>query len=166
MNVDDAETILDAAGDTARPGRIEDGVSLLRYWRDGGLELGRDMLVDNSRASRTSTRSARATSSTRSTRTATASCTTCQKDPYELQSQHANPAYDAVKAALATRLHNLVRCCGCELPRAAGGQLLRGETWYVRHGGHCRVGIRTSRPSPSWVNGRQAQRPTAVRRSA
>ena len=47
MNVDDAETILDAAGDTARPGRVEDGVSLLRYWRDGGLELGRDILVDN-----------------------------------------------------------------------------------------------------------------------
>ena len=47
MNVDDAETILDAAGDTARPGRVEDGVSLLRFWRDGGLELGRDILVDN-----------------------------------------------------------------------------------------------------------------------
>ena len=47
MNVDDAETILDAARDTTRPGSTEDGISLLRYWRDGGLELGRDLLVDN-----------------------------------------------------------------------------------------------------------------------
>ena len=35
-----------------------------------------------------------------------------RKDPEELQSQHANPAYDALKAALATRLHNLVSCAG------------------------------------------------------
>ena len=33
-------------------------------------------------------------------------------DPYELQSQHANPAYDALRASLAARLHNLVTCKG------------------------------------------------------
>ena len=35
-----------------------------------------------------------------------------RKDPDELQSQHANPAYDALKASLAARLHNLVSCSG------------------------------------------------------
>jgi hypothetical protein len=35
-----------------------------------------------------------------------------QKDPYELQSEHANPAYDAIRASLAARLHNLVGCAG------------------------------------------------------
>jgi hypothetical protein len=35
-----------------------------------------------------------------------------RKDPEELQSQHANPAYDALKASLAARLHNLVSCAG------------------------------------------------------
>ena len=35
-----------------------------------------------------------------------------RKDPYELQSEHANPAYNALKASLAARLHNLVTCKG------------------------------------------------------
>ena len=34
------------------------------------------------------------------------------KDPYELQSEHANPAYDAIKGALSARLHKLVSCAG------------------------------------------------------
>ncbi len=71
LNVDDAETILDAANVTA--GRIEDGTSLLPLWRDGGKELG---------------------------------------DPYELQSEHSNPAYEPLRAALAARLHGLVTCAG------------------------------------------------------
>jgi arylsulfatase A-like enzyme len=112
MNVDDAETILDAAGDTARPGRIEDGVSLLRYWRDGGLELGRDLLIDN-------TPGAAHFDAIRSRNFLYAEYQNgdrelydLQKDPYELQSQHANPAYDPIKNALAARLHNLVTCAG------------------------------------------------------
>src|SRR6266540_3704361 len=112
MNVDDAETILNAAGDTARPGRIEDGISLLRYWRDGGLELGRDVLVDN-------TPGAGHFDAIRSRNFLYAEYQNgdrelydLQKDPYELQSQHANPAYDQIKAALAARLHSLVTCGG------------------------------------------------------
>jgi N-acetylglucosamine-6-sulfatase len=112
MNVDDAETILNAAGDTTRPGRIEDGISLLRYWRDGGLELGRDLLVDN-------TPGAGHFDAIRSRNFLYAEHQNGErelydlvKDPYELQSQHANPAYDAIKAALAARLHNLVTCAG------------------------------------------------------
>src|SRR6266550_1510308 len=112
MNVDDAETILDAAGETARPDRIEDGVSLLRYWRDGGLELGRDLLVDN-------TPGAGHFDAIRSRNFLYAEYLNgdrelydLHRDPYELQSQHANPAYDQLKASLASRLHVLVSCAG------------------------------------------------------
>src|ERR671934_1233680 len=122
MNVDDAETILDAAGDTARPARIEDGVSLLRFWRDGGLELGRDLLIDN-------TPGAAHFDAIRSRNFLYAEYQNgdrelydLQKDPYELQSHHANPAYDPIKNALAARLHNLVTCAGatCRARPAVG----------------------------------------------
>ena len=112
MNVDDAETILDAAGGTARPGRVEDGVSLLRFWRDGGVDVGRDLLIDN-------TPGAGHFDAIRSRNFLYAEYQNgdrelydLQKDPYELQSEHANPAYDQIKSALATRLHNLVSCAG------------------------------------------------------
>jgi arylsulfatase A-like enzyme len=112
MNVDDAETILDAVGSPARPGRVEDGVSLLRLWQDGGLELGRDLLVDN-------TPGAGHFDAIRSRNYLYAEYQNgdrelydLQKDPYELQSQHANPAYTEVENALAGRLRNLVTCAG------------------------------------------------------
>jgi N-acetylglucosamine-6-sulfatase len=112
MNVDDAETILDAVGSPARPGRVEDGVSLLRLWQDGGLELGRDLLVDN-------TPGAGHFDAIRSRNYLYAEYQNgdrelydLQKDPYELQSQHANPAYAEVENALAGRLRNLVTCAG------------------------------------------------------
>jgi len=35
-----------------------------------------------------------------------------RKDPDELQSQQGNPAYDALRASLAARLHDLVSCAG------------------------------------------------------
>ena len=110
MNVDDAETILNAAGTT--PGRVEDGVSLLPFWRDGGKEIGRDLLIDN-------TPGAGHFDAIRSRnflyseyQNGDRELYDLAKDPYELQSQHANPAYDRIKAALAGRLHNLVTCTG------------------------------------------------------
>jgi len=110
MNVDDAETILNAAG--ATPGRVEDGVSLLPFWRDGGKEIGRDLLIDN-------TPGAGHFDAIRSRnflyseyQNGDRELYDLAKDPYELQSQHANPAYDRIKAALAGRLHNLVTCTG------------------------------------------------------
>jgi N-acetylglucosamine-6-sulfatase len=112
MNVDDAETILDAAGDTARPGRVEDGVSLLRYWRDGGLELGRDLLVDNTPGSGHFDAIRSRNYLYAEYQNGDRELYDLRKDPYELQSQHANPAYDAIKSALAARLHNLVTCAG------------------------------------------------------
>jgi N-acetylglucosamine-6-sulfatase len=110
MNVDDAETILEAAG--VRPGRTEDGVSLLPFWRDAGKEIGRDLLIDNSPGAghfdgiRTlHYKYAEYANGDRE-------LYDLRKDPFELQSEHANPAYDALKASLAARLHALVSCAG------------------------------------------------------
>jgi N-acetylglucosamine-6-sulfatase len=110
MNVDDAETILDAAG--VQPGRKEDGVSLLPFWRDQGKEIGRDLLIDNSPGAghfdgiRTPHyKYAEYANGDRE-------LYDLRKDPYELQSEHANAAYDALKASLAARLHVLVTCSG------------------------------------------------------
>jgi len=110
MNVDDAETILDAAG--VQPGRKEDGVSLLPFWRDRGKEIGRDLLIDNSPGAghfdgiRTPHyKYAEYANGDRE-------LYDLRRDPYELQSQHANSAFDALKASLAARLHALVTCSG------------------------------------------------------
>ncbi len=110
MNVDDAETILDAAG--VRAGRTVDGVSLLPFWRDRSKEAGRDLLIDNSPGPghfdgiRTlHYKYAEYANGDRE-------LYDLRKDPDELQSQQANPAYDALRASLAARLHNLVSCAG------------------------------------------------------
>src|SRR5438132_4217221 len=118
MNVDYTETMLAAAG--VKPGRVEDGTSLLPLWRDGGKELGPDLLVDNSPGNGHF-------DAIRSRHFLYAEYANGDrelydlvKDPYELQSQHANPAYDAIKTALAERLHVLVSCAGatCHVPPA------------------------------------------------
>jgi len=112
VNVDDAETILAAAGDTARPGRIEDGVSLLRYWKDGGLELGRDLLVDNMPGVIHFDAIRSRNFMYAEYQNGDRELYDLRTDPYELQSQHANRAFDRLKAPLSTRLHNLVGCAG------------------------------------------------------
>jgi len=118
MNVDYAETMLAAAG--VKPGRVEDGVSLLPLWRDGGKELGRDLLVDNTPGNGHF-------DAIRSRHFLYAEYANGDrelydlvKDPDELQSQHANPAFDGIRSALATRLHTLISCAGatCHVPPA------------------------------------------------
>jgi N-acetylglucosamine-6-sulfatase len=154
-NIDDAETILAAAGDTTRPGRIEDGISLLRYWRDGGLELGRDLLVDNmpgpTHFDAIRTRNFMYAEHLNGDR----ELYDLQKDPYELQSEHANPAYGAIKAALAGRLHNLVSCAG------ATCRARPAVTFSATRRGHCgTVATAVGGPNVSSVtltiNGRKA----------
>ena len=109
-NIDQAATILAAAG--ARPARVLDGVSLLQLWRDPPRELGRDLLVDNMPGSihfdAIRSRSFKYVEHQNGDR----ELYDLSRDPYELESQHANPAYDALKASLAARLHNLVKCAG------------------------------------------------------
>jgi arylsulfatase A-like enzyme len=110
MNVDDAETILDAA--SVQAGRVEDGTSLLPLWRDGGRELGRDILIDNSPGAghfdgiRTPHyKYAEYANGDRE-------LYDLRRDPYELESRHADPAYAELRRSLAARLHRLVRCAG------------------------------------------------------
>jgi N-acetylglucosamine-6-sulfatase len=110
MNVDDAETILDATG--ARPGRTEDGVSLLPFWRDAGKEIGRDLLLDNSPGAAHFDGIRTLHYKYAEYANGDRELYDLRKDPYELQSEHANPAYDALKTSLAARLHNLVTCKG------------------------------------------------------
>ncbi len=110
-NIDDAATLLAAAG--ARPsGRTLDGTSLLPLWRDPTLELGRDLLVDNmpgvTHFDAVRSRNFMYAEHQNGDR----ELYDLARDPYELASQHANPAYDAVKASLAARLHTLMSCAG------------------------------------------------------
>jgi arylsulfatase A-like enzyme len=109
-NIDQAATILAAA--RATPARVLDGVSLLQLWRDRGRELGRDLLVDNMPGvvhfDAIRTRRFKYVEHLNGDR----ELYDLARDPYELESQHANPGYDAIKASLAARLHNLVNCAG------------------------------------------------------
>jgi N-acetylglucosamine-6-sulfatase len=126
MNVDYAETVLAAAGATAQPGRIEDGISLLPLWRDPGKESGRDLLVDNQPGAghfdAIRTRNYIYAEYLNGDR----ELYDLRKDPYELQSEHANPRYAPLRASLATRLHRLVTCAGAScLARPRVGVSLR-----------------------------------------
>jgi N-acetylglucosamine-6-sulfatase len=109
-NIDHAATILTAAG--AKPGLVLDGTSLLALWRDSQKELGRDLLVDNMPGpvhfDAIRTRTYKYVEHVNGDR----ELYDLARDPYELESQHRNPAYNALKASLADRLHTLVRCAG------------------------------------------------------
>jgi N-acetylglucosamine-6-sulfatase len=119
-NIDYAPTILDAAH--ARPGRLEDGISLLPLARDGDKEVGRDLLIDNepgpAHFDAIRTRSWLYAEYTTGER----ELYDLAHDPDELQSLHADPRYADIRKALARRLHVLVACKGptCrEAPRVA-----------------------------------------------
>jgi N-acetylglucosamine-6-sulfatase len=109
-NIDQAATILAAA--RAKPGRMLDGVSLLQLWRDPRRELGRDLLVDNMPGTIHFDAIRSANFKYVEHQNGDRELYDLQRDPYELESQHANPAFDALKASLAARLHNLVKCAG------------------------------------------------------
>jgi N-acetylglucosamine-6-sulfatase len=125
MNVDDAETILDAAG--VRPGRKEDGVSLLPFWRDRGKEIGRDLLIDNSPGAGHFDGMRTLHYKYAEYANGDRELYDLRKDPYELQSQHANAAFDSLKASLAARLHALVTCAGatCRTRPSVGFTVVR-----------------------------------------
>jgi N-acetylglucosamine-6-sulfatase len=109
-NIDLAPTIVDAAGATA--GRVMDGRSLLPVVADPQLVLGRDLLVE--RGPGTGTFAA-----LRAPRYLYAEYGNGEqelydltRDPYQLTSRHADPAYAGVKADLALRLAHLRACSG------------------------------------------------------
>ena len=108
-NIDYAPTILAAAG--VKAGRVEDGTSLLPLARDGGRETGRDLLIENGAANHFDairTRNWIYAEYANGDR----ELYDLRRDPYELQSLHADPRYASLRAALADRLHVLARCAG------------------------------------------------------
>jgi arylsulfatase A-like enzyme len=105
-NIDLAPTITKVTG--AQPGRVMDGRSLIPFAKDRLLQSGRDILLE------TPTYSA-----VRSPNWLYAEYTTGERELYnlardrdELNSLHADPRYDKIKANLAARLARLRLCKG------------------------------------------------------
>jgi hypothetical protein len=105
-NIDLAPTITKVTG--AQPGRVMDGRSLIPLAKDRLLQSGRDILLE------TPTYSA-----VRSPNWLYAEYTTGERELYnlardrdELNSLHADPRYDKIKANLAARLARLRLCKG------------------------------------------------------
>jgi N-acetylglucosamine-6-sulfatase len=122
-NVDLAPTILDAT--RVPPGRVEDGRSLLPLLADPGLEWGRDIVLERGPAGNPN--SLRLYTGIRTTRYLYAEYASGERelydlarDPDELQSVHAVPAYDSVETELAGELASLRDCSGpaCSQPPA------------------------------------------------
>lgn len=112
-NVDLAATILDAAN--AVPGITIDGRSLIPIAQDPGSVAGRQLLIETGPKPSGNQWYA----AIRGSRWAYVEHSTGERelydlnaDPYQLQSRHADPAYQAVRLQLATRLHQLQACAG------------------------------------------------------
>lgn len=118
-NIDLAPTIVEAAH--AQPGRTMDGRSLYPLLRDGGKEYGRDIVIENSPGpghfSALRTRHFLYVEYDDGVR----ELYDLVRDPDQLQSLHADPAYAGLQAELARRLALLRDCkgVGCALRPAA-----------------------------------------------
>lgn len=105
-NADLTATILDAA--EADAGRTLDGRSLLAVAERADRLRGRELLVEtNDFAAIRTARYVYAEYANGETE-----LYDLEADPFELQSQHANPAYEPARAALAARLAALRGCAG------------------------------------------------------
>jgi len=119
-NTDLAATIVDAG--RARPGRILDGLSLLRLARDPTLATGRPVLLEVAKGPGFKTTAVR----TRrwlyaEHRDGSRELYDLAIDPDQLDSHHADPAYAVVRARLARQLRELRHCrgAGCRVPGRA-----------------------------------------------
>jgi N-acetylglucosamine-6-sulfatase len=106
VNADLAPTILDAAG--AAAGRAVDGRSLIGAAQNSGRLLGRTILIETRNYS--AVRTARYKYAVYDT--GEVELYDLQNDPDELQSLHADPAFDQVESSLAGLLSNLRSCSG------------------------------------------------------
>jgi arylsulfatase A-like enzyme len=119
-NVDLAPTILDFAN--AKAGRKEDGQSLLPLIRDKRLQPGRGILLEaffNADPGEDPDTPDQSYAAVRTERYLYAEHGSGAQelydlfgDPFELQSQHANPAFAGVKASLDQLLERLRNCAG------------------------------------------------------
>jgi arylsulfatase A-like enzyme len=131
-NADLAPTILDAA--EAKPGRVEDGRSLLELVGDPGVEWGRELLLEGGNAQGLTF------SGLRNYRWKYIEHTDgevelydLERDPYELQSLHPDPAFADIKARLAARLAILRTCAGrtCRIRPALRLHIRRRQCRFV-----------------------------------
>ncbi len=147
-NADLAPTILDATG--AQPGRTEDGRSLFELLRDPGREWGRDLLIEGGGAPGKGEFDA-----LRTYRYLYAEYSNgdrelydLDRDPYELQSRHADRAYASVRKKLARRLASLKNCAGSSCRTGPRVRLrVRGCTARVSGSGLERVNFHSDRRS-------------------
>ena len=109
-NADIAATILEAAGASA--GRRLDGRALQPFAAEPGRERGRELLVENLTYRAVRTHRYIYAEHIGGPSAGARELYDLIRDPYELQSLHADPAYDDVEAALARRLAGLAGCAG------------------------------------------------------
>jgi arylsulfatase A-like enzyme len=127
-NIDLAPTILDAAN--ARPGRRQDGRSLLPFARDGLLRSGRDILLETPTYSAIRTPRFEFVQHTNGEQ----ELYDLVRDPQQLQSLHADGRFTGLKSDLAARLGRLRACVGDACRR---GPDLRLQARYRRGRGGC-----------------------------
>ena len=111
-NADLAPTILEAA--RAVPGRTQDGRSLFRLLEDRGLEWGRDLLIEGVPGLNQPAFDALRTYRYVFVQHANGEreLYDLERDPYQLTSLHADPAYAGVQEELSLRLGLLSVCAG------------------------------------------------------
>jgi N-acetylglucosamine-6-sulfatase len=121
-NIDLAPTVVALA--KAKPRRTMDGRSLVPLFRSASVGASRNLLLEDPTGAAGNPRLYVGVRTNRYVYAEYANgdreLYDLAKDPDELQSQHANPAYDVIKTALAARLHALVSCAGarCHVPPA------------------------------------------------
>lgn len=109
-NIDLAPTIVDAAG--ATPGRVMDGRSLLPVIASPQAPLGRDLLVERGPGPQTFTALRAPNHLYTEHGNGERELYDLARDPFQLQSRHADPAYAALREELAERLAHLRACSG------------------------------------------------------
>jgi arylsulfatase A-like enzyme len=110
INADLTKTILDVAG--VEPGLKQDGRSLASLAAHPKRERGRELLIETT--TYTAVRNARFkyVEHHADASEGAVELYDLKKDPFELQSQHANPAFAPLRAMLASRLAALRDCAG------------------------------------------------------
>lgn len=109
-NIDLAPTIVDAAD--AQAGRIMDGRSLLPLFAHPGRPLGRDLLVERGPGEDPYAAIRTGHYLYVEYESGARELYDLDRDPYELRSRHADPAYARVRRDLAERLDHLRTCRG------------------------------------------------------
>lgn len=129
INADLATTVVDVAG--ASPTLTLDGLSLLPAVQHPWVERGRELMLETNLYSAIHTQ-----------RYVYVEYTTGDKelydlrvDPFQLQSRHADPAYDEVRQRLVTRLAALRTCAGVSCTRTPSLRL-RLQSKHRRQNGH------------------------------